>query len=370
MPPRHFNVTSPLAARPEPVQRARRPAGTLALCAALVLGATTTSPAFEPAMKLPDDPLTLASSSLPETPASPERADRRTTQVVLPEAQGVAPAPQAVAAEAQAGDAEAQAVVPEAQAVADEAKAVTPDAQPAADEAQAVAKEAQAVAPEVKGVSDDAKAVSPEAKAVAPTAQPVASEAKAGAPEAQAVAMEAQAVAVEAKAVADTTPGTPGTTEPATPAAPKWGPVQIVVYKARRSLALYRFGNFYREYPVVLGMNPEGRKRHAHDARTPEGLYHVVKKRPHERWQYFLDLDYPNDKDRRIYTEEKSAGRIPDEDGSPFAIGGSIGIHGNDRADQQAAGIDWTKGCIALEPADIAEIEALTPVGTPVWIVR
>lgn len=321
MPPRHFNVTSPLAARPEPVQRARRPAGTLALCAALVLGATTTSPAFEPAMKLPDDPLTLASSSLPETPASPERADRRTTQVVLPEAQAVAPAPQAVAAEAQAGDAEAQAVVPEAQAVADEAKAVTPDAQPAADEAQAVA-------------------------------------------------MEAQAVAVEAKAVADTTPGTPGTTEPATPAAPKWGPVQIVVYKARRSLALYRFGNFYREYPVVLGMNPEGRKRHAHDARTPEGLYHVVKKRPHERWQYFLDLDYPNDKDRRIYTEEKSAGRIPDEDGSPFAIGGSIGIHGNDRADQQAAGIDWTKGCIALEPADIAEIEALTPVGTPVWIVR
>lgn len=265
-------------------------------------------------MKLPDDPLTLASSSLPETPVSPERADRRTTQVVLPEAQAVAPAPQAVAAEAQAGAEEEQAVVPEAQAVVDESRPVTPGAQPAAD--------------------------------------------------------EAQAVAAEARAVAATTPGAPGPTEPATPAAPKWGPVQIVVYKARRSLALYRFGNFYREYPVVLGMNPEGRKRHAHDARTPEGLYHVVKKRPHERWQYFLDLDYPNDKDRRIYTEEKSAGRIPDEDGSPFAIGGSIGIHGNDRADQQAAGIDWTKGCIALEPADIAEIEALTPVGTPVWIVR
>lgn len=356
MPPRHFNVTSTLAARSEPELRARGRARTLALCAALVLGAATISSAFEPAMKLPDDPLTLASSSLPETPASSERAEGRTTQVVVPEVQAVAPAPQAVATEAQAGAAEAQAVVPVAQLVADEAKAATPDAQPAADEAQAVA-------PEVKGVSDAAKAGGPEAEAVARDAEAVAKDAEAGAPEAQAGTMGA-------KAVAATTPGAHGTTEPATPAPAKWGPVQIVVYKARRSLALYRFGNFYREYPVVLGMNPEGRKRHAHDARTPEGLYHVVKKRPHERWQYFLDLDYPNDKDRRIYTEEKGAGRIPDEDGSPFAIGGSIGIHGNDRADQQAAGIDWTKGCVALEPADIAEIEALTPVGTPVWIVR
>ena len=279
-------------------------------------------------MELPEDPLTLASSSLPATPTSPGRADEAAMQAVTPNAQAVAPAPQAVA--------------PEAQAVADEAKAVAPDERPVADDTQAVAKEVQAVAPEAKAVSDDAPPV----------------------------ATEAQAAANDAKAVASTTPGATGTNAAATPATPQWGPVQIVVYKARRSLALYRFGNFYREYPVVLGMNPEGRKRHAHDARTPEGLYHVVKKRAHERWQYFLDLDYPNDKDRRIYTEEKGAGRIPDEDGSPFAIGGSIGIHGNDRADQQAAGIDWTKGCIALEPSDIAEIEALTPVGTPVWIVR
>ncbi len=290
MPPRHFNVTSPLAARLEPALRAGRRARTLILCAALALGTTTTSPAFEPAMKLPDDPLTLASSSLPETPTSPGRVEEPETQPPVPN--------------------------------------IAPDPQGVAPEAQTVAREAKAVAPEAKAVANDAK--------VADTTTLDATEA----------------------------------TEPTTPATPQWGPVQIVVYKGKRSLALYRFGNFYREYPVVLGLNPEGRKRHAHDARTPEGLYHVVKKRPHERWQYFLDLDYPNDKDRRIYTEEKGAGRIPDEDGSPFAIGGSIGIHGNDRADQQAAGIDWTKGCIALEPADIAEIEALTPVGTPVWIVR
>jgi lipoprotein-anchoring transpeptidase ErfK/SrfK len=273
MPPRHFNVTSPLAARltarPEPVVRAGRRTRALLLCAALALGTTTTSPAFEPAMKLPDDPLTLASSSLPATTLSAEPAT----------------AVQAVTSAAQAETAE-----------------------------------------HVEGPA-------------------------------------AQAVIVA-------TAGPPEKPEPATPATPPWGPVQIVVYKGKRSLALYRFGNFYREYPVVLGLNPEGRKRHANDARTPEGLYHVVRKRPHERWQYFLDIDYPNDRDRRIYAEEKNAGHIPDEDGSPFAIGGSIGIHGNDRADQQAAGIDWTKGCIALDPADIAEIEALTPVGTPVWIVR
>lgn len=149
-----------------------------------------------------------------------------------------------------------------------------------------------------------------------------------------------------------------------------WSPVQIVVYKSRRSLALYRAGTFEIEYPVVLGLAPVGRKRHAHDARTPEGLYRVVGKRAHDRWQYFLALDYPNANDRRSYGEELRGGTIPDEDGEPFGIGDAIGIHGNDRPAEQAAGVDWTKGCIALKAADIAELVPKVPVGAPVWIVE
>ncbi|MBI5503644.1 MAG: L,D-transpeptidase [Deltaproteobacteria bacterium] len=150
-----------------------------------------------------------------------------------------------------------------------------------------------------------------------------------------------------------------------------WGPVQIVVYKSKRSLALYRFGNFYREYPVVLGANPLGRKRFMYDARTPEGRYHVIDKRVHDRWQYFLAIDYPNDKDQQIYRDEARRNLIPrEDDGSLFPIGGSVGIHGNDKPDEQARGVDWTQGCVALQSPDIAEIYSLVPVGTPVWVVK
>ncbi len=156
-----------------------------------------------------------------------------------------------------------------------------------------------------------------------------------------------------------------------TSAKAKWGPVQVVIYKSKRALAIYRFGNFYREYPVVLGINPLGRKRFMYDARTPEGRYHITDKRVHDRWQYFLAIDYPNDKDQQIYHEEVRRGLIPREDnGAPFPIGGSIGIHGNDKPDDQARGINWTQGCIAMQSPDIAEVYSLVTVGTPVWVVQ
>lgn len=149
-----------------------------------------------------------------------------------------------------------------------------------------------------------------------------------------------------------------------------WGPVQLVVYKSKRTLAVYREGNFEKEYPVVLGLVPDGAKRHEGDARTPEGLYHVTARHRHPRWQWFLALDYPNAADRAAWSSAVKKGKIPDEDGSPFGVGGSVGIHGNDRLVVQEAGLDWTKGCIALRANDIVELAAEVPVGTPVWIVQ
>jgi murein L,D-transpeptidase YafK len=148
------------------------------------------------------------------------------------------------------------------------------------------------------------------------------------------------------------------------------GRTQLVVYKSARRIALYESGSFRKEFPLVLGLQPQGRKRHASDARTPEGLYHVVAKRRHARWQMFLAIDYPNASDRHAYEHELAEGKIPDDAGKPFAIGGDVGIHGNDREDEQARGIDWTKGCIALAKPDITELAGHVRVGTPVWIVE
>ncbi|HEY2773038.1 MAG TPA: L,D-transpeptidase [Candidatus Binatia bacterium] len=145
--------------------------------------------------------------------------------------------------------------------------------------------------------------------------------------------------------------------------------VEVVVYKSERKLALYRGGRFEREFRVVLGLDPDGAKLHENDARTPEGLYRIIARHPHARWQFYLALDYPNARDRRNYEDARGAGRIPDDHGKPFAIGGSVAIHGNDRLVVQDAGIDWTKGCIALSDPDIRAVAAEVPVGTPVWIV-
>lgn len=176
--------------------------------------------------------------------------------------------------------------------------------------------------------------------------------------------------ASHAKDAVDRTTQAPMAATRVAPSASARGPVQIVVYKSTRTLALYRSGDFEKEFPVVLGLQPDGRKRHSDDARTPEGLYHVVGKRRHPRWQWFLAIDYPNPDDRRAYNAAVRAGRIPDEDGAPFSIGGSVGIHGNDRLQVQASGLDWTKGCVAMMAEDIAELAAKAPVGTPVWIVE
>jgi murein L,D-transpeptidase YafK len=188
------------------------------------------------------------------------------------------------------------------------------------------------------------------------------------APDVSRESAEPQPASVDAVRPAADAPATSRPRE--APVTEAWKGVEIVVYKSKRLLAVYRDGNFEKEFRVVLGLVPEGRKRFASDARTPEGLYHVTASRPHAKWQRFLALDYPNAEDRRRYATDVAHGRIPDLGGKPFDIGGDIGIHGNDREKEQAAGLDWTKGCIALAAGDIEAVAAMAPPGTPVWIVE
>jgi len=145
--------------------------------------------------------------------------------------------------------------------------------------------------------------------------------------------------------------------------------VAVVVTKHTRRLELYRRGGLVGTFPVVLGTRPDGPKRYEGDMRTPEGLYRVSGKRTHERWAYFIEIDYPNETDQRVYESEAAAGRIPLFARQLPGVGGRVGIHGNDRPRDQASGRDWTKGCIAMRNEDVAVLYDLVDVGTPVIVL-
>ena len=145
--------------------------------------------------------------------------------------------------------------------------------------------------------------------------------------------------------------------------------VAIVVTKHSRRLELYSRGSLIQAFPIVLGANPSGAKRYEGDMRTPEGLYRVASKRTHGRWRYFIALDYPTESDRSSYEANVVAGTIPRIGGRLPGLGGNLGIHGNDHPVAQAAGKDWTKGCVAMANEDVAVIYRVVEVGTPVVVL-
>jgi len=143
----------------------------------------------------------------------------------------------------------------------------------------------------------------------------------------------------------------------------------VVVSKRARTLELYQHGVLQRQYPIVLGSRPQGRKRFEGDMRTPEGLYHVQGKRLHDRWRYFIAIDYPNAEDRDHYRRELDDGAVPEITNKILGIGGGIGIHGSDHPNAQERGEDWTQGCVAMRNRDLTQIFENVRVGTPVLML-
>lgn len=146
--------------------------------------------------------------------------------------------------------------------------------------------------------------------------------------------------------------------------------VAVVVRKSDRELTLYRYGKMYRRFPVVLGAIPDGDKRYEGDMRTPEGLYRVSDKRKHERWRYFIEIDYPNEEDREVYEKRLKQEMVPTIGGVPLGIGRGLGLHGSDRPEDQGNGKNWTRGCVAMSNAAIEELYRLVDIGTPVLLQR
>jgi murein L,D-transpeptidase YafK len=140
----------------------------------------------------------------------------------------------------------------------------------------------------------------------------------------------------------------------------------IVVDKPSRRLVLYRHGEPVKSYPVVLGRN-SGRKRFEGDRRTPSGIYQITDKRPHAKYDRFLAIDYPNERDLAAYRAALSQNPAPVL-GRHKGPGGLVGIHGSDSEVLNRTGVNWTFGCVSLMNHDVEELYAAVSEGAPVLI--
>jgi murein L,D-transpeptidase YafK len=148
----------------------------------------------------------------------------------------------------------------------------------------------------------------------------------------------------------------------------KYGPkpTVLLVKKLDRRLTVYRGTTPLKTYPVVLGGNPRPDKLCQGDMCTPEGVYHVVCKYNHPRWDKFILLDYPNSQNWLKFTRAKIKGQLPEA----ARIGGDIGIHGTADPLRNLNREDWTLGCVSLLNRDIEEIYPMVNDDTLVVIKK
>jgi L,D-peptidoglycan transpeptidase YkuD (ErfK/YbiS/YcfS/YnhG family) len=135
----------------------------------------------------------------------------------------------------------------------------------------------------------------------------------------------------------------------------------IVVDKFAHKCYLYKDGKIKKEFTAELGPNWIGTKQYKGDKATPEGKYHITKKKSRHQTKYYkaLLINYPNEEDKARYNANVKNGSIPKR-----GIGNLIEIHGDG-----GKGINWTEGCVALTNNDMDKLYEAVGVGTPVTIV-
>ncbi len=135
----------------------------------------------------------------------------------------------------------------------------------------------------------------------------------------------------------------------------------IIVDKFAHKTYVYKNGKVLKEYTAEMGPNWIGTKLYRGDKATPEGKYHVTKKKSGSNTIYYKAflINYPNDDDKARYKSNVQSGKIPAR-----GIGNLIEVHGGG-----GKGVNWTDGCVALTNEDMDKIWGLVSVGTPVTIV-
>lgn len=136
----------------------------------------------------------------------------------------------------------------------------------------------------------------------------------------------------------------------------------VLVVKASRQLQVYRNGKVFASYPVELGFNGLEDKFYEGDGATPEGQFHIIKKKSKGETRFYkaLLLDYPTAEQTRRFQEGKAEGRIPTHQ----SIGGLIEIHG--KADDTQ---ELTRGCVGLDNGAMDRLFEVAKSGMPVTIV-
>lgn len=144
------------------------------------------------------------------------------------------------------------------------------------------------------------------------------------------------------------------------------GETYIIIDKSDYELQVYDAEGWYATYPVVFGNKSLGDKMMEGDRKTPEGSYKIVAKRPHEKWDKIMLIDYPTKADVAKFNERKAKGLIP----KTAKIGNGIGIHGTWDRDDMAVDYfqNWTNGCISLKRTEMDELYEMIPIGTKVTI--
>jgi murein L,D-transpeptidase YafK len=140
------------------------------------------------------------------------------------------------------------------------------------------------------------------------------------------------------------------------------GGYAVVVDKSAHKAYLVKAGTPIRTYNCDLGYNSARQKMFAGDGATPEGKYVVSVSKPRgSRYYKALLINYPNEADRKRFSDNKSKGVISQR----ARVGNLIEIHGNGGRNR-----DWTEGCVALTDRDMDNIMQFVGVGTPITIVR
>ena len=154
---------------------------------------------------------------------------------------------------------------------------------------------------------------------------------------------------------------------------------RIVVAKQARTLTLLREDRVERNYPIALGRNSAADKSVEGDHATPLGEFYICAKNPRSKYFLSLCISYPNAEDAQrglaaglIAAEEYAqileaiqARRMPPQH---TRLGGEIYIHGRGTAKHGIAELDGTRGCIALDDADMQQLYDRVALGTPVSI--
>ncbi len=142
----------------------------------------------------------------------------------------------------------------------------------------------------------------------------------------------------------------------------------LVVSKSKHTIALWEQDRWVIRWPCTFGSNDLTDKMFQGDRRTPEGTFTIVHKRPHDKWNKFMLIDYPTRADYAKFNERKQKGLIP----ADAKIGGDIGIHGTwPREDWAVEKLqNWTLGCVSMKNEHLNELYNMVMVGTIVVINR